>query len=612
MVLNTEWAQVEVIDLINDGSGLAFGIIGGRSTGVVVKTIVPGGVADRDGRLQSGDHILQIGEVNLRGLGSEQVASVLRQCGVHVRMIVARPIESTSLDIQSLVSHAPVVPTKILGDPVELDKHLIENGFGDIFSTLPPSNNFSTPYIFTGQQTDFQLHSIPRLNDYRTATNGTVLSVSSNLSLTSSKILPALDIDLQKQTLPETEMYTVKLCKDDLGLGITVAGYVCEKEEISGIFVKSISQGSAADINGKIKINDRIVEVDGASVVGHTNHQAVEILRNTGPIVTITLERYLRGPKYEQLQQAIRANELKPPSPPSPSISSLPKIPLSLVNSSIEPDGESRTSFDFDPAILLDFATPTNEQQEIVIDGRKSVQFSICSQDSIHDKWRGKLDEDAEIVIAEMTKDDNSGLGISLEGTVDVEGGQEVRPHHYIRNILPNGPVGKHGVLQSGDELLEVNGIQLLGMNHVEVVSILKQLPNFVILVCARRSVPTRIINTAQCRDAFQARNILAGSLQTLIPNSEKLVKAKSDTSIASSSTGSLQTLIPNSEKLVKAKSDTSIASSSTGDTCCSDLGSRSRSLEAVTGLPLWSSEYAVVDLVKGDYGLGFSILDYQ
>ncbi|ENN81236.1 hypothetical protein D910_06926 [Dendroctonus ponderosae] len=53
-----------------------------------------------DGRLQSGDHILQIGEVNLRGLGSEQVASVLRQCGVHVRMVVARPVESTTADIQ--------------------------------------------------------------------------------------------------------------------------------------------------------------------------------------------------------------------------------------------------------------------------------------------------------------------------------------------------------------------------------------------------------------------------------------------------------------------------------------------------------------------------------
>ena len=45
--LSTEWTQLEVIDLINDGTGLGFGIIGGKSTGVIVKTILPGGVADR-------------------------------------------------------------------------------------------------------------------------------------------------------------------------------------------------------------------------------------------------------------------------------------------------------------------------------------------------------------------------------------------------------------------------------------------------------------------------------------------------------------------------------------------------------------------------------------
>lgn len=54
----------------------------------------------QDGRLQSGDHILQIGDVNIRGLGSDQVAAVLRQCGVHVRMVVARPVEPTSSDYQ--------------------------------------------------------------------------------------------------------------------------------------------------------------------------------------------------------------------------------------------------------------------------------------------------------------------------------------------------------------------------------------------------------------------------------------------------------------------------------------------------------------------------------
>lgn len=72
-------------------------------------------------------------------------------------------------------------------------------------------------------------------------------------------------------------------------------------------------------------------QVDGISVVGCTNHQAVEMLRNTGTTVTIKLERYLRGPKYEQLQQAIRANELKIPSSCSPTMSSLPKVPLSKV-----------------------------------------------------------------------------------------------------------------------------------------------------------------------------------------------------------------------------------------------------------------------------------------
>uniref|UniRef100_A0A8C0IBB9 PATJ crumbs cell polarity complex component n=1 Tax=Bubo bubo TaxID=30461 RepID=A0A8C0IBB9_BUBBB len=84
------WGHVEDVELINDGSGLGFGIVGGKSSGVVVRTIVPGGLADRDGRLQTGDHILQIGGTNVQGMTSEQVAQVLRNCGNSVRMIVAR------------------------------------------------------------------------------------------------------------------------------------------------------------------------------------------------------------------------------------------------------------------------------------------------------------------------------------------------------------------------------------------------------------------------------------------------------------------------------------------------------------------------------------------
>lgn len=42
MVLSTEWSQVEVIDLINDGNGLGFILVGGKSTGVVIKALIPG------------------------------------------------------------------------------------------------------------------------------------------------------------------------------------------------------------------------------------------------------------------------------------------------------------------------------------------------------------------------------------------------------------------------------------------------------------------------------------------------------------------------------------------------------------------------------------------
>lgn len=84
------WQHVETIELVNDGSGLGFGIIGGKATGVIVKTILPGGVADQHGRLCSGDHILKIGDTDLAGMSSEQVAQVLRQCGNRVKLMIAR------------------------------------------------------------------------------------------------------------------------------------------------------------------------------------------------------------------------------------------------------------------------------------------------------------------------------------------------------------------------------------------------------------------------------------------------------------------------------------------------------------------------------------------
>lgn len=572
MVLSTEWAQVEVVELANDGNGLGFNLVGGRSTGVVIKYLVPGGAAERDGRLQSGDHVLQAAGVNLRGFTSEQVAGVLRAAPQPVRLLVARPAEPA----QALRPPPPgtaLVPTRLLQDPELLDRHLIETGYGAVYDL----SQCYTDYI-EGLKADSDLvaATVSVLGDHPVQIpDQPVLSdaVSPTITIT----IPVLPVQLPPS--PEVEIIRVDLNKNVYGLGITVAGYVCEKEDLSGIFVKSIIEGGSAERD--IKLNDRIVEVDGVSLANKSNHQAVEVLRNTGITVSLVLERYLRGPKYEHLQLAVFNQEERSPSP-SPSAASLSWFPVPSVtdnsNTVIEPDPESNTTIDSNVLELGDLQEPTQEE----LDKRFDEILAVDKEDIKH-KWEETLGSGKEILVAEVNKLD--GLGISLEGTVDVEGGQEVRPHHYIRSVLPEGPVGQQGTLTAGDELLEVNEFRLHGLTHTEVVNILKRLPNRVRLVCARSSIDSGrrpLINLASDREGFEARKIISGSLNNLTT----LVKAQSDSSINTSSTATLTNHSKESKK--------------------------SRSLQQVSDLAMWQSREDIIELIKGDQGLGFSILDYQ
>ena len=57
------------------------------------------------------------------------------------------------------------------------------------------------------------------------------------------------------------------------------------------------------------------VQVDGQPLQGYTNHQAVEVLRNTSQMVHLRLARFRHGPKYEKLQQYLGCLLYTSPSP---------------------------------------------------------------------------------------------------------------------------------------------------------------------------------------------------------------------------------------------------------------------------------------------------------
>ena len=78
-------------------------------------------------------------------------------------------------------------------------------------------------------------------------------------------------------------------------------------------------EGSIADLSGSIMVNDQITEVNGTSLSGRSNQEAVDILKLTGNVVHLTIVRYLRGLKFEELQDGIKAANV--PTPTSPATS---------------------------------------------------------------------------------------------------------------------------------------------------------------------------------------------------------------------------------------------------------------------------------------------------
>ncbi|XP_068443393.1 multiple PDZ domain protein isoform X6 [Clinocottus analis] len=486
---SSAWQHVETIELVNDGTGLGFGIVGGKTTGVIVKTILPGGIADQDGRLRSGDHILRIGDTDLYGMGSEQVAQVLRQCGNTVKLVVTRgPVDENP----SLSAVMPVV--------------------------------------------------LPTVNE-------------------------------QGYEEEKDEAFDVSLTKNTQGLGITIAGYVGDKNaEPSGIFVKSITKDSAVDQDGRIHVGDQIIAVDCINIQGYTNQQAVEVLRHTGQTVHLKLIR--RGFKPEEIPLNVVPVVIVPsPSTvtttttttmPATAVVTTPVVELELERKKAEEAAQVTT--DEKPLQTKSEGSDVSLAADQLTEDTHGMELTPFEEEGLMKKWQDILGPSNEVVVAQVEKySENSGLGISLEANSG---------HHYIRSVLPEGPVGRCGKLFSGDELLEVNGLSLIGETHKEVVRILKELPLCVNMTCCR---PAPHLQTDE--DAVQ-------------PESEIL-----------STISQLKKQIHPSSALVAEDSEGNVAAVTQDNVTEEAIGSP---------LAMWELEIQNIELEKGEGGLGFSILDYQ
>ncbi|XP_028832481.1 multiple PDZ domain protein isoform X2 [Denticeps clupeoides] len=442
--------HIQMIELENDGTGLGFGIVGGKTTGIMVKTILPGGVADRDNRLRSGDVILRIGNTDLTGMGSEQVAQVLKQAGPRVRLLIGRD------DKGSNPSHLVTQQQEPGTDQVS----------GDREKAL--------------------------------------------------RFCEAAD-----------KHFDVEFSKNAQGLGITLSRSAGDLGSDSCSFVvESIEKGSAADLGGQVHIGDHVLSVDGCSLQGCSEQQAVELLSQTGCTVELKL-----------LRKALRCGAPSPVSPPLPS----------LAEQGTAPAGGTGT---------------LEQRRDVNFNTECGVLLTETEAEELQRQWQRCLSSGYQIMVVQVQKfSESSGLGVSLEFS---DG------HHYICSMLPEGPLGQSGYIQCGDELLEVNGCSVIGETHKEVVNLLKELPVNVCVVCCRRVPPQQNRNDDEEDEDEEDLHL---SLKELL-----------------------------SEFTEKPEQNGVGVASKEAENCGKTQGPRA----------MWETDIQVYELVKGEAGLGFSILDYQ
>lgn len=252
------------IELVKGSNGLGFSVTtrdnpAGGHCPIYIKNILPKGAAVEDGRLRSGDRLLEVNNKEMTGKSQAEVVSLLRNIlpGGKVRMVVSRQEEISSNIPDSQGTATSAAPAT---------------------EAMDNTKYWSAPNRSPAKKND--AHDKMSTHGYEKCYKPVKSSEDIVLSPRKNRVIMNLDIPVHDS--------------EKAGLGVSVKGKTNSSDDNTnmdlGIFIKSVIHGGAASRDGRLRTNDQLLRVNGVSLLGLSNSEAMETLRramlNTDSSVT--------------------------------------------------------------------------------------------------------------------------------------------------------------------------------------------------------------------------------------------------------------------------------------------------------------------------------------
>ncbi|KAB7501901.1 Protein lap4 [Armadillidium nasatum] len=247
------------INVERTSGGLGLSIAGGKGStpfkgddeGIFISRVSEGGPAYNAG-LRLGDKLIVVNGRNVDAVDHYEAVGTMKEAGSVLRLIIKREVPVNSPQQNLINLHNPKPTPSVIQKPVN---HLSNH--------VGPS-----------------LPSKPKVDAVIESTQNGVVSPSNG------KVNGELEI------LTET-IYTT-LMRDHNGLGFSIAGgkgAAQYKEGSDAIYISRITDGGAAFKDGKLKVGDRVVSINGVDLDGARHDQAVSLLTGLERFVRLVVHR---------------------------------------------------------------------------------------------------------------------------------------------------------------------------------------------------------------------------------------------------------------------------------------------------------------------------------